>query len=170
MAKGRYSYAERLSVAWWAWLVAPCLTAAAAVELTLGTPRLTLPLIGVLVVASLALLVWGGRLLLAVDAAVEVPGFGAGTLLVDDARLPLSVVGGAVPLTVAERRELLGQEADPLAFVVLRPWIAGSVRIDVDDPADPTPYWVVSTRHPERLVEAITAAKLATADASPGRS
>jgi hypothetical protein len=29
------------------------------------------------------------------------------------------------------------------------------VRIEVLDPDDPTPYWVVSTRHPERLIAAL---------------
>jgi hypothetical protein len=29
----------------------------------------------------------------------------------------------------------------------------------LDDPDDPTPYWVVSTRHPEKLATAIVAAR-----------
>ena len=29
------------------------------------------------------------------------------------------------------------------------------MRIWLDDEDDPTPYWVVSTRHPEKLVEAV---------------
>jgi hypothetical protein len=165
----RFAYAERLRVAWWVWLAAPCLVAVAAVELTLGTPRLTLPLIGLFVVVTLGLLWWAGRLMVAVDSAVAVEGFEAGTLVVDDARLPLTVVASVTELSIEERRELLGPQADPLAFVVLRPWIRGSVRIDLDDPADPTPYWVVSTRHPELLIEAVSAAKPARADVSRGR-
>ena len=49
--------------------------------------------------------------------------------------------------------------ADPLAFVVQRPWVPGAVQIVLDDPADPTPFWVVSSRHPVRLAEAILAAR-----------
>jgi len=61
-------------------------------------------------------------------------------------------------LDPAQKRAALGAQADPLAFVVLRPWIRGAVLVVLDDPADPTPYWVVSTRHPERLVRALRAA------------
>jgi hypothetical protein len=60
------------------------------------------------------------------------------------------------------RRDLLGVDADPLAFVILRSWIPGGVRIDLADPDDPTPYWFVSTRHPERLVAALERAREVT--------
>ena len=49
------------------------------------------------------------------------------------------------------RREVLGVGAHPLAFVVQRPWIGGAVQVLLDDPADPTPYWLISTRHPIEL-------------------
>jgi hypothetical protein len=34
------------------------------------------------------------------------------------------------------------------------------VRVEVDDPADPTPYWMLSTREPRRLAESINAARV----------
>ena len=30
------------------------------------------------------------------------------------------------------------------------------VELTLDDPADPVPYWIVSTRRPSQLAEAIT--------------
>ncbi|PZM89461.1 MAG: DUF3093 domain-containing protein, partial [Actinobacteria bacterium] len=90
---------------------------------------------------------------------------GAGKLLSADARLPVRFVADAVPLDSAGRREVLGVGADPLAFVVQRPWISGAVQVVLNDPDDPTPYWVVSTRHPLRLAAAILAAR----DANAGR-
>ena len=30
-----------------------------------------------------------------------------------------------------------------------------SVRVEITDPADPAPYWLLSTRHPDRLARAI---------------
>ena len=77
-------------------------------------------------------------------------------LHVDDAHLPLQVIGSVTVVDAAARRDLLGQDADPVAFVILRPWIPRGVRIDLADPDDPTPYWFVSTRHPERLAAALT--------------
>lgn len=46
--------------------------------------------------------------------------------------------------------------ADARAWKLLRAWIPTGVRVNVNDPADPTPYWYVSTRHPEALVAALT--------------
>jgi hypothetical protein len=40
---------------------------------------------------------------------------------------------------------------------VLRPYAKEAVELTLDDPVDPVPYWVVSTRRPSRLAEAITA-------------
>jgi hypothetical protein len=99
-----------------------------------------------MVPAPAAGLWWLGRIRVAVRA---------GELLVDDARLPLRFVADAVPLTDAGRRDLLGPHADPLGFVVQRPWIPTAVQVVLDDPADPTPYWLVSTRHPDRLAAAL---------------
>jgi hypothetical protein len=76
-------------------------------------------------------------------------------LLVDDARLPTRFVADAIALDAAGRREVLGVASDPLAFVVQRPWIPGAVQVVLDDPADPTPYWVVSSRDPQRFAAAL---------------
>jgi hypothetical protein len=80
-------------------------------------------------------------------------------LHIDDAHLPRSVIGEVTVIDASGRRDLLGQDADPLAFVILRPWIPGGVRVNLEDPADPTPYWFVSSRHPEALAAALRAAR-----------
>lgn len=54
----------------------------------------------------------------------------------------------------AQRGHLL----DVRAFLVLRPWVKTVVRVEIADPADPTPYWLVTTRHPRALAEALTTA------------
>jgi hypothetical protein len=78
---------------------------------------------------------------------------------VDDARLPVSFIADVVALDSDGRREVLGVGAHPYAFVVQRPWVPGAVQVLLDDPADPTPYWVVSTRHPVELATALLAAR-----------
>jgi len=57
-------------------------------------------------------------------------------------------------------------DADARAFLLLRPYLRRAVMVPVQDPADPTPYWLVSTRQPERLVRALVAAS----GDSPGRT
>ena len=80
-----------------------------------------------------------------------------GEFQVDDARLPVAVISDVVALDAAGKREALGVGAHPLAFVVQRPWIGRRGAGVLDDPADPTPFWVVSTRHPVELATALLA-------------
>ncbi|PWU45790.1 DUF3093 domain-containing protein [Micromonospora globispora] len=147
----RTEYVERLGVPWWYWLAGLAFAGLLAVELWMGAPGLRswLPFV-LLLPATGAALAWLGRIRVAVHD---------GELWVDDARLPVRFVADAVPLDAAGRREVLGVGSDPLAFMVQRPWIGGAVQVVLDDPADPTPFWVVSTRHPVELAAAIMAAR-----------
>ncbi len=143
------SHDERLRIPLWWWPAGLALSAVLAAELHLGQPGLRswLPYAVVLPTAA-ALLWWMGRIRIRVAA---------GELRVDDARLPLQYVSAAVPLTGAAKRDALGPRLSSLAFVVHRPWVRGVVRLTLADPADPTPYWIVSSRRPEGLVAAIEA-------------
>ena len=58
-------------------------------------------------------------------------------------------------LTAEETRRRTGVEADARAYLVLRPYIKTTVEITLDDPEDPVPYWLVSTRPPQRLAAAL---------------
>ena len=51
----------------------------------------------------------------------------------------------------------MGADADARAFLVLRPYLKRAVRVPMQDPADPTPYWLVGSRHPDALAAAINA-------------
>ena len=81
-----------------------------------------------------------------------------GVLHVPGARIPLTCVGGVTPLDREGTRQVRGPLAEPRAFVATRPWLSGSVRVQVEDPDDDTPYWVVGTRDPRALAAALTAA------------
>ena len=49
----------------------------------------------------------------------------------------------------------LGRQLDPAAYVQHRAWVGSMVLLVLDDPDDPTPYWLVSTRHPEKVLAAL---------------
>ena len=87
-------------------------------------------------------------------------------LKVDDARIELRFVADAEPLSAKAREAALGRHFDPLAFVVRRPWLRGAVLVRLSDPDDPTPYWIVGSRRPTELAEAIRRAS-ARGDADP---
>lgn len=58
-------------------------------------------------------------------------------------------------LNAEETRRRAGVEADARAHMVLRPYIKTAVEIGLNDPDDPVPYWIVSTRHPQQLAAAM---------------
>jgi len=67
------------------------------------------------------------------------------------ARIELRWVGAVRALTPEETRLRRGRDADPRAYLLLRPYLPVAVEITLADRADPTPYWLVSTRRPHRL-------------------
>lgn len=144
-------YDERLRVPPWWWLAAVLLVAVLAVEAHLGVAVwvdiLTVALLGTVAVALL-LFVGAAHVAVAAD-----------TLAAGRARLPLQFAGEVAVLDRAAMRRLLGPGADPAAFTVVRPWVPGGVRVEVVDPADDTPYWLLSSRHPAELARAIEAAR-----------
>lgn len=145
-------YDERLWAPWWLWLLAAlfALSVGLAYGFPLGAGW------GLLAgLASGAAAAWG---LVASAARVRVAGR---VLQAGRARLPLSAAGLVVPLDAEQARRLRGPEADPAAYTLIRGWVPTGVRVDVNDPGDPTPYWYVSTRRPEALASALEAARRA---------
>jgi hypothetical protein len=86
----------------------------------------------------------------------------AGELRAGRAHIPVSLLGEGVELEPAARRIALGRDLDARAYVCLRAWIPAMIRWDVNDTADATPYWLVSTRRPRELRAAVAAAQRLT--------
>lgn len=84
------------------------------------------------------------------------PGPGGGLLAAGRGRLPLEVVADVSALDAGELRRQSGVDADARAFLVLPPFVPTGVRIDLADPQDPTPYWLVASRAPHELAAAIS--------------
>jgi hypothetical protein len=78
-------------------------------------------------------------------------------LRIRGAHIPLREITGAVALDAVTLRRVVGREGDPAAFVSIRPWIGPGVQLWIDDPDDPTPYWVISSRTPQRVVDIVRA-------------
>lgn len=136
--------------------------------------------------AGLWIAVWVGSLALGVSflaalgpvaglLALAVPGTGLSLLLarsaavvrVEDGRLtagpatiPVDALGPVARLDAEEARRVRGPASDPAAYHLIRGWIPGGILAEVVDPADPTPYWFVASRHPDRLAAAIEAARV----------
>lgn len=143
-------YSERLYLAWWAWPLPIGAAVLLAAEVHMGHPGLRswLPY-AILLPLVAGVLVLTGRTSIRVTGA---------QLRVGDARLPTQFAGEVEVIDRAHKRRALGPDLDPAAYLVHRAWIGPMVRVHLTDPDDPTPYWLFSTRHPERLARALTAA------------
>lgn len=132
---------------WGWWPLGAAIAVLLAAEVHLGYPgvRAWLPylLVVPLVVATL---VWLGRHRVRLEGE---------ELHVGPAHLPLRHIGRVTTVAAADKRRVLGPELDPAAFVLHRPWIGPAVRVELTDPADPTPYWLFSVRRAAELAAAL---------------
>jgi hypothetical protein len=140
-------YAERLTVPlrWWAqgtMLVASLWLAVLAATPEVVAWSVTAVALGIMV----ALFVGYGRPRVGVEGD---------TLRAGRAHIGLEHVGEVTALDAEGVRRQAGVDADARAYLLLRPYLKRGVRIDITDPADPAPYWLVSCRRPEALVTAV---------------
>jgi len=71
------------------------------------------------------------------------------------ARIEAVHLGEVAALDAEATRRVAGPEADARAYLLLRPYLKRAVRVEITDPADPAPYWLVSSRHPDELARAV---------------
>ncbi|MGW1083623.1 DUF3093 domain-containing protein [Kitasatospora sp. NPDC002522] len=86
-----------------------------------------------------------------------------GSLVAGQARIPVSALGAAEVLNPKEAVAWRSVKADPRAFMLLRSYVPTALKVEVTDPADPTPYLYLSTRSPQRLADALSEAAVGRA-------
>lgn len=78
-----------------------------------------------------------------------------GKLFVAGAKIEKEFIGQVTALDSAGMKLLRGRDANAIAFTAIRFWIKGGVKVEVKDANDPVPYWLISSKHTEKLVSAI---------------
>lgn len=144
-------YRERLSVPWWWWLPGLGASALIATEVNMGVRALPdwLPY-SVLAAVAAGVLMWLSR------TEIKVIDNGSDReLWAGQAHLPMSVVTRSAEIPRTAKSAALGRQLDPAAFVLHRSWIGSLILLVLEDPDDPTPYWLVSCRHPDRVLAAL---------------
>jgi hypothetical protein len=141
------TYRERLHVPLRWWVQATMFLATAWLALVVALPGwLAWAASGALLALVYGVFWWLG------SARVEVRD---GVLHAGQAQVPLALLGAAEALDKDATRLVHGVEADARAYLVTRPYISRSVRVRIEDPRDPTPYWLISSRHPRQLAAAL---------------
>ncbi len=87
-----------------------------------------------------------------------------GELYAGPAHISLDLLEHVEPLDAEQARRVHGVDADARAFLLTRPYLKRAVKVTLADPADRTPYWLVSTRHPRELAAALTALRAGDQD------
>ena len=141
-------YDERLGVPLRWWVQGTMLVATFWLAVVVALPLAAAWVVsGVAMAVLVGLLLWVGSARLTVrDGA-----FRAGRAVIEGRHL-----GTATALDPESTRRISGVEADARAYLLLRPYLKRAVKVEITDPADPAPYWLVSTRHPDLLASALT--------------
>ncbi|MDO4928542.1 MAG: DUF3093 domain-containing protein [Corynebacterium sp.] len=153
-------YTERQWVPWYWWLFAVFLVGLLSAQMALNRDRIWLY---VTAVVLSAVAVWVLLDLSNTRISVERDPDGTVWLTTGNANLPADVVSRSLAVPSTAKRNAMGRQLDPAAYVVSHEWVPEMVMLVLDDPDDPTPYWLVSSRNPEGLLGAFVPDQLATA-------
>lgn len=130
------------------------------IALALVVPATMLVLAPVSLAAGIvgAVVLYGGCLALAFGTAPRIQ-VSESSLSVGKASIPLGFIGEIVVYTGTDATAQLRTKLDARAWLMIRGWVHSLVKVEIVDPADPTPYWLLSSRRPQALADAIAAAR-----------
>ena len=76
-------------------------------------------------------------------------------LSIDLAHIEIRYLKGAIALDVQQYRKLRTRDFDARSFHATRPWLKRGVQVFVNDERDETTYWLIGSKKPELLAEAL---------------
>jgi len=69
------------------------------------------------------------------------------------AHIELKYLGQATALDSKEMGRLRTRDADPASFLIFRFWRSTGVKVEIKDPRDQTPYWLITSKRNKELAE-----------------
>jgi hypothetical protein len=108
--------------------------------------------IGIAVGLILVMSIWAALFFLA--PVIQV---GSSHLTVARAKIPRNLLGKIEEIAKDQIFSERGPRLDPAAHKVFQGTVKTAIKITVNDPNDPTPYWIISTRKPAQLAEVLRA-------------
>jgi hypothetical protein len=72
-------------------------------------------------------------------------------LRIDKAHIDLKYLGKVTVLDSDAMRLMRTRDADPAAFLAIKFWASKGIKIEVIDPRDATPYWLITSKRGEKL-------------------
>ncbi|MSO28360.1 MAG: DUF3093 domain-containing protein [Candidatus Planktophila sp.] len=77
-------------------------------------------------------------------------------LRIDKSHIELKYLGKVTVLDSDAMRLLRTRDADPAAFLAIKFWTSKGIKIEVNDPRDSTPYWLITSKRGEKLAALLT--------------
>ena len=77
-------------------------------------------------------------------------------LRIDKAHIDLKYLGKVTVLDSDAMRLMRTRDADPAAFLAIKFWASKGIKIEVIDPRDTTPYWLITSKRGEKLAALLT--------------
>ena len=108
--------------------------------------------IGIAVGLILVISIWAALFFLA--PVIQV---GSSHLTVARAKIQRNLLGKIEEIAKDHIFSERGPKLDPAAYKVFLGTVKTAIKIFLNDPNDPTPYWIISTRNPEKLAEVLRA-------------
>ena len=81
-----------------------------------------------------------------------------GWLLVGPAAIERAFIHNFKALEPAEFKRVRGVDADPACYLQIRFWVNSAIKIELRDPKDKTPYWLISTNRANELANLLNVA------------
>jgi len=109
--------------------------------------------------AIIVSLIQVGLLILAAEKTALKITVTKGWLLVGPAAIERAFIHNFNALGASEFKRTRGIDADPASYLQIRFWVNSAIKIDLRDPKDKTPYWLISTNRANELAKILNVAE-----------
>jgi len=108
--------------------------------------------------AIIVSLIQVGLLILAAEKTALKITVTKGWFLVGPAAIERAFIHNFMALGASEFKRTRGIDADPASYLQIRFWVNSAIKIELRDPKDKTPYWLISTNRANELAKILNVA------------
>ena len=76
-------------------------------------------------------------------------------LRIDKAHIDRKYLGKVTVLDSDAMRLLRTRDADPAAYLAIKFWASEGIKVEITDPRDTTPYWLITSKRGEELAASL---------------
>lgn len=124
------------------WLLFTALNVAIVLSIGVALSNSAILFVALALFVTTLLFAYKSRLVL--DSSME-------SLAIGRVRIDSKFIGEVIILDPVKMKYELGAGLDRRAYLAIRHWVKGGLKVILNDPLDPTPYWLISSKNPELI-------------------